>query len=91
MKNKEDEKLKVLNHIATMLEALMKMKIDEVLKTELQDPKVKKLYDLTGNTKIREIKKATSFSIGKISGIWKNWERKGILKKDGKFYKKISG
>lgn len=87
--SKEKEKLELLRRAATMLEALVKMKIDDVLKAELKDPKMKKLYDLTGKATQTQLVKQTGFSAGKISGIWKKWERKGILKKVGKIYKKI--
>ncbi len=67
----------------------MKIKINEILETELKDPKMKRLYDLTGKAKREKIEKETEFSAGKISGIWMIWERKGILRKVGKSYKKI--
>jgi len=83
-KNSDFEK-KVLE----MLEAITKMRLYEILVKELKDSKKKKLYEMTGNAKRSQIEKATGFSAGKISAIWQEWHDAGILKKDGKLYKKI--
>ena len=72
-----------------MLEALTKMKIHEILSKELKDSRKKEVYDMTGKSNILNIVKATRFSAGKISSIWQEWHNMGIIKKDGKFYKKI--
>jgi hypothetical protein len=75
--------------IVEMLEALTKMKINEILSKELEDPNMKIVYEMTGKGSTSEIVKASGFSAGKISSIWQEWYDKGIIKKDGKFYKKI--
>jgi hypothetical protein len=86
MSNDERELLK---KIKDMIEVLTKVKISEILEKELDEPNKKKLYELTGKATQTQLVKQTGFSAGKISGLWQKWERKGILKKDGKSYKKI--
>mgnify|MGYP002153782124 CR=1 FL=1 len=80
---------KLLERIKDMVEALTRAKISEVLERELNDPKKKKLYNLTGKMKLRELIRQTDLSAGTISHLWQKWHSKGILKKKGKFYTKV--
>jgi hypothetical protein len=75
-----------LDRVIELLEALLRARISEVLETELDDPKKKKLYELTGKRSIRELSNSTGLSTGAISGLWQRWFAKGVLKKQGKLY-----
>ena len=75
--------------IEELLQTLVKINLKGILESELEDPKMKKLYDLTGQHKVNEISKRVGFSTGKISQIWQKWESMGLLKRQGKLYKKI--
>ena len=86
MNGKESE---AIRKIADMTETLVKMRLSEILAQELTDSGKKKLYDLTGKANVTRLVKVTGFSAGKISAMWQDWYLKGILKKDGKSYKKI--
>ena len=77
-----------LKRIEDLLEVLVKIKLSSVFKSELSEPKMLKLYEMTGKFLRNQISKEIGFSNGKISNIWQEWERKGILRKEGKKYKK---
>ncbi len=72
-----------------LIEAILRTRITELLDKELDDPKKKKLYELTGRKKIVELSKLTDLSTGTISGLWQRWYSMGILKKQGKLYVKF--
>lgn len=72
-----------------LLEILVKLQLRSTLSEELSDPKNRKLYNLTGNKGVTDISKGLKMSAGKISGIWKRWEQKGLLIKDGRSYRRV--
>ena len=78
-----------LDRLVELAEALLRTRISELLDKELDDSKKKKLYELTGRKKIRELCKLTDLSTGAISGLWQRWYSMGILKKRGKLYTKF--
>jgi hypothetical protein len=80
---------KKLDRLVMLVEALVRMRIAEVLEKELHDNNERKLYELTGKKPVKELADITGFSAGKISGLWQEWHSKGILKKDGKSYRKL--
>ena len=75
-----------LDRVIELLEGLLRARISELLDKELDDPKKRKLYELTGNKSIRELSDSTGLSTGAISGLWQRWSSKGMLKKQGKSY-----
>jgi hypothetical protein len=77
-----------LARLIELVEALLRVKISELLEKELDDAKKKKLYEFTGKKSARELSKVTGLSTGAISGFWQRWYSVGILKKQGKFYVK---
>jgi hypothetical protein len=80
---------KKLDRLVELVEAIARTRISELLEKELDDPKKKKLYELTGKKSTRELSNLTGLSTGAISGLWQRWYSKGILKKQGKFYIKF--
>jgi len=80
---------KKLGRLVELTEALLRTRISELLEKELDDPKKKELYRLTGKKNTRELSDLTGLSTGAISGLWQRWYSKGILKKQGKFYIRI--
>jgi hypothetical protein len=78
-----------LDKLIELVEALLRTRISELLEKELDDPKKKKLYELTDRKKIRQLSELTGLSTGAISGLWQRWYSKGILRKQGKFYVKF--
>jgi len=82
------EEVGYLKRIVELLTVLAKAQLSDVVKSQLKDKRHRQLYELTGQLSIRELSRRTGFSIGKISGIWQQWEQVGLLIKDGSQYKK---
>ncbi len=59
-----------MDRLIELTEALLRTRISELLDKELDDPKKRKLYELTGRKKIRDLSKLTGLSTGAISGLW---------------------
>ncbi len=78
-----------LDRLIELVEALLRTRIAELLDEELDDPKKRMLYELTGKKSVRELSDLTELSTGAISKIWQGWHSKGILKKQGMYYVKI--
>ena len=78
-----------LNRLIELVEALLRTRISEVLDKELDDPKKRKLYELTGKKSVRELSDLTGLSTGAISKIWQGWHSKCILRKQGMYYVKL--
>ena len=81
-----DEQFKRMEEL---LETIAKVSLAPAIKAELSKPKMDKLYAMTGKSGITEASKKLGFATGKISQIWQRWERLGLLKKEGKFYRKV--
>lgn len=88
-KKEISEELKTLKRIEALLTALTKVVIGGRLVEILKDKSYQTLYEGTGEIGIIELSKKTKFATGKISGIWKEWERMGIVVKEGKSYRKV--
>ena len=72
--------------MTTIAKALM----TPLLEKELSDPKMAKLWDLTGkDVPTTQITKKLKVSATKVSDAWKRWERMGLLIKDGRSYRKV--
>lgn len=76
-----------IKRIREMMEFLVKEKISKIL--EKRNPKERQIYELTGIKKQNDIIKALGVSSKKISKLWQDWEKEGILIKDGQKYKKV--
>lgn len=75
--------------IRELVEALTKMRLKEILDSELTDSARRKLYELTGRASERKLVQLTGMSAGAISGLWQKWHAMGILTKRGRFYYKL--
>ncbi len=78
-----------LRHIEDLLAALVKAHLSNVITKELNDPKMKKLYSLTGDYTIRELERKIGLPRSSISKVWQRWESLGLLIKEGKTYRKV--
>lgn len=76
-----------IKRIREMMEFLVKEKISKIL--EKRNPKERQIYELTGIKKQNDIIKTLGVSSKKISKLWQDWEKEGILIKDGQKYKKV--
>jgi len=83
------KEVEILNKIHDKIEFLARLQAMPILENELKTKQLRLLYDNTGTGVPRpKLAKMTGFSEGKISGLWADWELKGLLKKEGKSYKK---
>ena len=78
-----------LRRIEDLLAALVHMRLSSVMEQELIDPKMKKLYELTGECTARELSEETGLGIATISRVWQRWENLGLIVKKGKKYRKL--
>lgn len=84
------EELKALKRIEDLLEVMVKYQLSPMLKQALSTPQLRRLYELTGGAlPIKRLVKETGISAGAISRTWQKWEEIGLLKKDGKRYRRV--
>ena len=88
-KTQMSEELKALKRIELLLEVMAKSAVSEKLAKTRKEPNHKLLYENTGHRSVKELSKLTGFSVGKISGLWSQWEQEGLLVKDGKSYRRV--
>jgi predicted transcriptional regulator len=87
--SQNDDILETLRSIECLLKILVRTQLGPILEKELSDETKKKVYLATGIDKVSELSKKLNRSTGWISGVWKNWERMGLIVKEGKTYRKI--
>jgi DNA-binding IclR family transcriptional regulator len=83
------EELRTLKRIELLLETIAKTAVAEKLAKVLENRKHQILYENDGRLSVKELAKRTGFSVGKISGLWRQWEQEGLLVKDGKSYRRV--
>lgn len=88
-KHEASEELKALKRIELLLETLARTAVSEKLAKVSKEPKHKLVYENTGRLSVQELSRRTGFSVGKISGLWSQWEQEGLLVKDGKSYRRV--
>lgn len=72
-----------------LLTVISKTLLSDLLKNEVKNKKMAKLYELTGSATVKEISKKIGMSAGAISAVWQRWETFGLLIKDGKSYRRV--
>ena len=82
------EGIALLQGIRELLKVLVKANLRDVAETLIKDPAHKRLYELTGQHPVKELSRKTGFSVGKISGMWQEWERAGLVTKNGHQYRR---
>lgn len=88
-KQAESDELKTLRRIAELLETIAKQQLATVISANISTPKLKQLYELTGVEPVKSLAKKTGLPTGTISRTWQKWEALGLLRKDGKRYRKV--
>jgi uncharacterized membrane protein YoaK (UPF0700 family) len=83
------DELTTLKRIELLLETIAKTAVTGKLTQVLQDRKHRLIYEKTGHLSVRDLSKRTGFSVGKISGLWSQWEQEGLLAKRGKSYYRV--
>ncbi len=79
-----------LVQISHVLECLPRIETYRELDAEFkQNPKLQKLFDLTGRATRTEIQKRLHLSPNIIAKTWESWQERGLVKKVGKSYQKV--
>lgn len=77
------------SEIKDLLKDLIKLTASPILQKELLDDRTKSLFELTGELTAEQICKKLKMSKPTVLTMWKKWELLGIIKREGKGYKKI--
>jgi hypothetical protein len=78
-----------LAQIRGILESLLRIETYRELDVDFKkNPKLRKLFDLTGRATHSEIQKRLHLSPNIITETWGSWQDKGLVKKVGKSYQK---
>lgn len=81
--------LEVLERIETLVTSLAYRALREQLLEVEKDPKLRKIFRLTGSKSVREISTATGVPRATVSQIWQRWERSGLIVKRGQQFVKV--
>lgn len=81
--------LQCLLRIEALVAALVRSQAAEKLAAISADKKLSRLFELTGRASVREASEKTGLGLGTISRAWQDWERLGLIAKDGAKYKKL--
>lgn len=84
-----NDQLATLRRIEELMRAVARATLSEALTEILADRDLRLLYERAGKIPTKELSRKTRFSARKISGLWKKWEAKGLMVKDGKSYRPI--
>jgi len=84
------EKLwKHLENIENSLQILIKINIAKLIDQEILNEADKKIYQITGLKGQTDICKEMHVSSKKLSNLWNSWYKLGILRREGKVFKKV--
>jgi hypothetical protein len=78
-----------LDRVIELLEASVRLQWGPVLERELEDPKMRTLFEATGTMGQKELTKKLQMSATTICAAWKRWADIGLMVKDGKSYRKV--
>jgi len=78
-----------LLRIEQMVTVIARAAVTDLLGEILSDPKLRLIYENAGKVSPSQLEKRSKFSAGKISGLWKQWEMKGVMVKAGKSYRPL--
>ena len=85
-----DDLARLLRRTNELLTSIAASTLRPVLEEELDDSKSEQLYKLTGgDLPVAAISKKLGMAAGTISGTWQRWQRRGLLVKRGKRYRKV--
>lgn len=78
-----------LARIEQLLIVIAKLLSAPVIADELRDPKLAKLYELTGSVTADEAAKKLACSKTTVSEAWRRWERAGLVILNGRRYERV--
>jgi hypothetical protein len=89
MPNDNTEIQHTLKRIEDLLTALTKVALRDAMGKHIADKNSKLIYENLDRLTVRQLSKKTGFATGKISGLCQEWERDGLLLKEGKKYRRL--
>ncbi len=83
------DELATLRHIEQLVTVIAKALLCEKSAAIQKDPKRRMIYEEAGRVSAKDLAKKARVSLTTISELWREWERDGLLIKDGKSYRPI--
>jgi len=90
MSNQETKEiLLTLKRIEELLTTLTKVALSEVVEKVYSDAKHRTIYENVERLTFKQLTNKTGFSTATISRLCQGWEHAGLLRKDGKKYRRL--
>lgn len=83
------DELIVLQRIEELVTVIAKTLLSDKLEGILKDPKQRLIYEGAGRISVKDLAKKAHVSFTTVSGLWQQWERQGLMVKEGKSYRPI--
>jgi len=83
------DELLALQRIEELVSVIAKTLLADKLEEVLKDPKRRLIYEGAGRIPVKDLAKKAHVSFTTVSGLWQQWERQGLMVKDGKSYRPI--
>lgn len=77
------------SRVEELLTVIAKATLAPVLREELADERMAKLYEMTGNKTAEDARKTLKIAKATVIDTWKRWEMLGLVVKNGKSYRKV--
>ncbi len=84
-----DEQLATLQRIEVLLTVIAKRLFSDKLTEIMKDAQQRMIYEGAGRISSKELAKKARVSLTTVSGLWQEWERQGLMIKDGKSYRPV--
>jgi hypothetical protein len=84
-----NDELATLQRIEELVTVIAKTLLSDKLAEILKNPKHRLIYEGAGRVPIKELAEKARVSFSTVSGLWQQWERQGLMVKDGKSYRPI--
>ena len=84
-----DEHLATLQRIEVLLTVIAKTLLSDKVGEIMKDDTQRMIYEGAGSVSSKELAKKAHVSLTTVSGLWQEWERQGLMIKDGKSYRRV--
>lgn len=78
-----------LEAIEELVRVIAKVSVAPILREELKDERMARLYGLTGQVTADVARRKLSCGKATVVNAWQRWESMGLIKKNGKRYERI--
>jgi len=83
-----DPVLASLVRLEGLVAILARVALKPVLESELKERASLVIYEMTGESTVKEISAAAGVSVGTVSNTWTRWARLGLVVKSGTGYRR---